>query len=152
VKAHILIVDDDPFMAKLLTFVLSDNGYQASMLPDPGAVLPFLAAHPVDLILLDVVLPQTDGLPLRAAIQRAHPDLPVISLPHHALPIPVRRVGGPATDEVVGEPFEPMELLLRVRAILGGCSPRRRADGGRAHPVDRPSPGAPHRSDPTIER
>jgi len=101
VKAHILIVDDDLIMAKMLTFVLSDNGYQTSMLPDPAAVPRFLDEHPVNLVLLDVALPHTDSRTLYATIQRTHPDLPVLLL-----------------TTPVTEPFEPMDLLLRIRAIL----------------------------------
>ncbi len=117
-KAHILIVDDDLFMAKLLTFVLSDNGYQTSMLPDPATVLPFLDEHPVNLVLLDVMLPHTDGFSLCAAIQRAHPDLPVIFL--SARTQLADKVAGfnRGADDYIVKPFEPMELLVRIQAVL----------------------------------
>ncbi len=108
--AHILIVDDDPSVATILGFVLSDNGYRATALTDPDAVLPFLDAHPVDLVLLGVRL-RTDRLALRTAIRRTHPDIPILSQP------PRSRLSRGAGDAVT-PPIEPMGLLKRIQAAL----------------------------------
>jgi DNA-binding response OmpR family regulator len=117
-KTHILVVDGDPFMAKMLAFVLADSGYQTTTLSDPGAVIRFLADHNVSLILLDVILPHTDGLTLCTTIQSKHPDIPIIFLSAHGhLNDKVAGFDRGADDYIV-KPFEPMELLARVRAVL----------------------------------
>jgi two-component system response regulator RegX3 len=129
-KAHILVVDDDVFMAKILSFVLSDNGYQTSVLPDPAAVAHFLDEHVVSLILLDVMLPYTDGLSLCATIRRQYPDLPIIFVSARAQLADKVAGFNRGADDYVTKPFEPMELLVRIDAVL-----RRR------HRVDRSACG-----------
>ena len=117
-KAHILIVDDDPFLSKMLVFVLTDSGYQASAIPDPDAALRFLDEQSVNLVLLDVMLPRTDGLALCTAIQRRHPEVPVIFLSGRgALSDKVEGFNRGA-DDYLAKPFEPMELLARIQAVL----------------------------------
>jgi DNA-binding response OmpR family regulator len=117
--AHILIVDDDPLLARLLTFVLSDNGYRATAVADPGAVVPLLAGEQIDLVLLDIMLPGIDGLTLLTAIRGADPALPVIFL--SARGTIADQVTGldRGADDYVAKPFEPIELLARIRAVLG---------------------------------
>lgn len=117
-KAHILIVDDDPFMAKMLVFLLTDSGYQTTTISDPDAVNEFLAEYNVSLILLDVMLPRTDGLNLCTAIQRKHPDIPIIFLSARGqLGDKIEGFNRGADDYIV-KPFEPMELLSRIQAVL----------------------------------
>jgi DNA-binding response OmpR family regulator len=116
--AHILVVEDDPFMAKMLAFLLADAGYHASSLPDPRAVLPFLREHPVALVLLDTTLPHIDGLALCASLRRAYPDTPIIIL--SARGRAADKVAGleRGADDYLAKPFEPTELLARVQAVL----------------------------------
>jgi two-component system OmpR family response regulator len=122
--AHILIVDDDPLLAKLLTFVLPDSGYRATAVADPGAVVPLLAGGEIDLVLLDITLPGGDGRALLTAIRRAAPALPVIFL--SARGTLADRVAGleQGADDYVAKPFEPIELLARIRAVLGRSGTR----------------------------
>jgi two-component system response regulator RegX3 len=117
-KAHILIVEDDAFTAKMLAFVLTDNGYHVSTIPDPDAVLPFLRDHPVNLVLLDVAFPRADGLALCVALQRAHPDLPVIFLSARASLADKVAGFSRGADDYLTKPFEPLELLVRIQAVL----------------------------------
>jgi DNA-binding response OmpR family regulator len=77
---HILIVDDDPLHAKLLTFLFADAGYQAAVLADPRGIDPFLRDRAVDLILLGVARPSTAGFNVCAQLRDGHPDMPVILL------------------------------------------------------------------------
>ncbi len=104
-NAHILIVHDDPSLATILSFVLADHGYRASVRADSASALSFLAAHRVDLVLLDL-RPRAACRALGAAIRRADPALPIL---HH----PVRGQHGGGV-----EGLEPMALLARIRAAL----------------------------------
>jgi two-component system, OmpR family, response regulator RegX3 len=115
---HVLVIQDDPTTSKLLGFLLPEKGYQVTMLADPRAVVPLLREKTINLILLDVALPYIDGLTLCATIRSEHPDIPVIFLAERAT---VRdKVAGfsQGADDYIGKPFEPNELLARIRAVL----------------------------------
>ncbi len=115
---HILVVDDDPFMSKLVGFVLGDSGYQTTTLADPRRVGDFLMENTVDLILLDVTIPHIDGFTLCTSLRRAHPDVPVIILT--ARGTVADRVEGlyRGADDYLAKPFEPTELLARIQTVL----------------------------------
>lgn len=117
-EAHVLIVDDDPFMAKMLVFLLTDSGYQTTTLSDPDAVQGFLEEYNVSLILLDVMLPRTDGFNLCTAIQRKHPDIPIMFLSARGQLNDKIDGFNRGADDYVVKPFEPMELLSRIQAVL----------------------------------
>ncbi len=116
--AHILIVEDDPLLTKLLAFVLADAGYRTTALADSAAALHLLADETIHLALLDIGLPGVDGLALCSAIRHAHPDLPVIFLSGRA--VLADKVAGfnSGADDYLAKPFEPQELLARIRAVL----------------------------------
>jgi two-component system, OmpR family, response regulator RegX3 len=117
-SAHILLVDDDAMVTKLLTFLLVDVGYTISTLADPRQVEEFLLGDAVDLILLDVMLPHIDGYALAAETRRAHPDIPIIFLTGRAMVGDKVEGFGNGADDYVAKPFEPTELLARVQAVL----------------------------------
>ncbi|RLK50115.1 winged helix family two component transcriptional regulator [Alkalispirillum mobile] len=120
-QAHILIVDDDPGLRELLVDYLGQNGFEARAVPDGAALWSSLAAGPADLLILDLMLPGDDGLELcrqlRAGDERWR-TLPVIML----------TARGEETDRIVGleigaddylpKPFNPRELLARIRGLL----------------------------------
>ncbi len=116
--AHILIVEDDPFVSKMLAFLLTDSGYRTSALADPRQVADFLQETAVDLLLLDVMLPHIDGLALCTALRRAHPDIPVIFLSARGMVGDKVDGFGHGADDYIAKPFEPTELLSRVQAVL----------------------------------
>ena len=117
-SAHLLLLEPDPLVAKMLRFLLGDSGYRTTTLPDPRGALPLLAEHPVDLILLNATLPHIDGFTLCTALRRAHPDVPVIFL--SARCVVADRVAGlqAGADDYLAKPCEPAELLARVQAVL----------------------------------
>lgn len=117
-QTHILIVEDDPFTSKMLAFLLADSGYETTILADPRAVRPFLQAHSVALVLLDVLLPYIDGLTLCAAIRNEHPDIPVIFLSVRCTPRDKVEGFNHGADDYLGKPFEPMELIARMQSVL----------------------------------
>lgn len=114
---HILIVDDDAEIRQLLGDYLRKNGLRASAAGDGPAMRALLAREPVDLIVLDLMLPGEDGLSLCRTL-RAQSTVPVIML----------TAKGDETDRIVGleigaddylaKPFNPRELFARIKTVL----------------------------------
>jgi two-component system response regulator RegX3 len=117
-KTHILIVEDDPFMTKMLDFLLVDSGYQTTTLSDPRQVSAFLKENAIDLVLLDVMLPYIDGFTLCTTLRREHPDIPVIFLSARGMVGDKVDGFGHGADDYIAKPFEPTEMLARIQAVL----------------------------------
>lgn len=115
---HILLVDDDPRIRQLLVRYFEDEGYRITAVADGGAMRRCLGAGPVDIVLLDLVLPGgEDGLTLAREI-RAHSDLPIIMLTGRD--DVVDRVVGLelGADDYIAKPFHLREVLARLRTVL----------------------------------
>ena len=114
---HILVVDDDPEIRDLLSRFLVRSGLRVSVAREWRDMQRVLSAARIDLIVLDLMLPGKDGL---AICRELHGT--------HAIPIIMLTAMGEATDRVVGlelgaddyvaKPFDPRELLARIRAVL----------------------------------
>ena len=114
---NILIVDDDPEIRRLLVDYLARNSFDAYAARDGREMWQMLERHVVDLVVLDLMLPDTDGLTLCRDL-RAKGNLPVLML----------TARGEETDRIVGiemgaddylvKPFNPRELLARIKSIL----------------------------------
>ncbi|WP_395147731.1 response regulator transcription factor [Moraxella atlantae] len=121
---HILLIEDDPDLAELISEYLGMNYYDISHVPTGGEGLEVLGnpSQPVDLVILDLMLPDMDGMQVCQKI-RQHKDS---RLAH--VPIIMLTAKGDTTDRVLGlemgaddyiaKPFEPRELLARIRAVL----------------------------------
>lgn len=114
---HILIVDDDPDIRSLLCGFLHKNGYQATAVEDGNAMHAALKARNFDLVVLDIMLPGDDGLTLCRNLRR-NSTIPIIMLT--ALGGETDRITGLETgaDDYLPKPFNPRELLARIRGIL----------------------------------
>lgn len=123
-----LLVDDDPGIRSLLPDYLAQHGMQVETLPDGGSLRRRLPAPEVDLLILDLMLPDDDGLTLCGWAREVQPALPVIMLT--AQGDPISRVLGleMGADDYLPKPFEPRELLARVKALLRRASPEPAAD------------------------
>jgi two-component system, OmpR family, response regulator len=116
--AHILIVDDDVSIRVLLKEYLEQNGFRTSIAAEGSALKEQLRRAPVDLIVLDLMLPgEEDGFALCRWV-RATRDTPIIMLT--ARNRGDDRVQGLelGADDYVAKPFEPRELLARIRSVL----------------------------------
>ncbi|MCZ7560749.1 MAG: response regulator [Burkholderiaceae bacterium] len=120
-RGRILVVDDDEGLRELLMRYLADNGYDVAGVAEGVAMKRHLATHPVDLILLDVMLPGENGLSLARALG-AEGSPPIIML--SARGEEIDRVVGLeiGADDYLPKPFSHRELLARIAAVL-----RRRA-------------------------
>lgn len=123
--AHILIVDDDKGIRDLLKEFLEKRGLRASVAADGTEMEAALRRSAIDLIVLDVMLPGKSGLELCRDV-RARQSTPIIMLT--AVNETTDRVVGleMGADDYIPKPFDPRELLARIRAVL------RRNSGGEA--------------------
>lgn len=114
---HLLVVDDDRDIRQLLADYLERQGYRVSSAANGGEMWRVLDTVSVDLVVLDIMMPGDDGLTLCRAI-RARSALPVIMLT--ARGEPVDRIVGleMGADDYLAKPFEPRELLARIRSVL----------------------------------
>lgn len=113
----LLIVDDDREIRSLLADYLETHGYTALTAADGNAMWTMLDQHKIDLLVLDLNMPGADGLTLCRNL-RAKSSLPVIMLTARAEPLD--RILGleMGADDYLPKPFEPRELLARIRSVL----------------------------------
>jgi DNA-binding response OmpR family regulator len=114
---HILVVDDDAQIRTLLLDYLSQAGFRMTAVGDGAAATSFLARENPDLIILDVILPDIDGVSLAREICRTS-DVPIIMLTTKSEEI--ERVIGleVGADDYVSKPFSLRELLARIKSIF----------------------------------
>lgn len=115
---HLLVVDDDPKLRELLRRYLSENQFEVSLAQDGPTMNRLLQRQPVDLIVLDLMLPGEDGLSIVRRLRGAGERTPVIMLT--AKGDDVDRILGleMGADDYVAKPFNPRELLARIHAVL----------------------------------
>jgi len=124
---HVLIVDDDHKIRDLLARYLFSQGFRVTTAADAEMAQASLRGLDFDIVLLDVMMPGISGLELAREIKRVR-DIPICMLTARAEP--EQRIEGLeiGVDDYVPNPFEPRELLLRLRNIL------RRGQGGQTAP------------------
>jgi two-component system, OmpR family, response regulator len=114
---HILLVEDDPEIRGLVANFLAANGCRASVARDGAEMTRVMSAEPVDLLLLDIMLPGEDGLALCARV-RAASNLPIVMLTARTSEDDHVRGLGAGADDYITKPFSTVELLARIRALL----------------------------------
>ena len=124
-RPHILLVDDERSIREPLTAYLGKNGFRISQAENAEAARTKLTAYAIDLVILDIMMPGEDGLSLCRHI-RATSELPIILVT--ARTEDTDRIVGleMGADDYVLKPFNPRELVARIRAVL------RRAGSGDA--------------------
>ena len=129
-KPKILIVEDEPAIAETIQYALETDGFETHLLSAGMPVMSILGQETIDLIVLDIGLPDISGLELCKEIRQTH-SLPIIFLTARADEID-RVVGLEiGADDYVVKPFSPRELAARVKAVL------RRTQQPSAVPTDR---------------
>lgn len=116
---HLLLVDDDRQLLRLLSDYLQASGYRVSTASHAAEMRRVLAGHRIDLVVLDVMLPGDDGLSLcRELRMRDRPQLPILMLTARA--DEADRVLGleMGADDYLAKPFASRELLARIRSVL----------------------------------
>ena len=131
---HILVVDDDQKIRELLGRFLVSNGYRVTEAADAASARSFMRGLAFDLVMLDVMMPGESGLSLARDLKVTRP-VPILMLT--ALADAEDRISGleAGVDDYVTKPFEPRELLLRLRNILRrGQAPNTQSDEIRMGP------------------
>jgi two-component system phosphate regulon response regulator OmpR len=132
----ILIVDDDPGLSSLLERFFTSKGYRARAVPNAEQMDRLLAREVFNLVVLDVMLPGEDGLSACKRLRASNNQIPIIMLTakgEEASRIKGLELGA---DDYLGKPFNPDELMARVKAVL-----RRQSA---------PVPGAPGSEDESV--
>ncbi len=125
----VLVVDDDDTLGSVLAEYLQRSGHRPRRVGDGEQALRVLEAEPIDLMILDIMLPAIDGLEVCRRARRTWPELPIVMLT--ALGEAEDRIAGleVGADDYVTKPFSPRELMLRVDSVLRRS---RRVDPGAA--------------------
>lgn len=115
---HVLIVEDDVRVAELISRVMQENNYQASIAYDGNQGLGLVQSQDFDLIITDIILPELNGIDFCRKVRSLKPHIPIIMLT--ALGTTNHKVEGldAGADDYMVKPFEMKELLARVRAVL----------------------------------
>lgn len=121
---HILVVEDDARLRDRLARYLIGEGFRVTAAVDAADARGTIRAINYDLMVLDVMMPGESGLDLIQSLrQEQHRDLPILLLT--ARGAPEDRIAGfeAGADDYLGKPFEPRELVLRIRALLRRTPP-----------------------------
>jgi len=121
--ALILVVDDDARLRGLLSRYLSEQGFRVSTAEHAAQAREQLRFLQPDLMVLDVMMPGEDGLALTESLRRERSGVPVLLLT--ARGAPEDRIAGfeAGADDYLPKPFDPRELVLRIRAMLRRAPP-----------------------------
>ena len=116
-RAHLLVVDDDREIRDLVSRLLQKHGYRVETARDSVAMDAVLAVSRIDLVILDIMLPGRSGLDICREI-RARSPVPILMLT--AMGDETDRIVGleMGADDYLAKPFNPRELLARIRAIM----------------------------------
>jgi two-component system phosphate regulon response regulator OmpR len=120
---HILVVDDDTRLRELLRKFLTENGFRVTTSADAAEARQTLTSLVFDLVVLDVMMPGESGLDLTSGL-REFSGVPILLLT--AMGEPEDRIDGleRGADDYLSKPFEPRELLARIRSILRRAAPQ----------------------------
>ncbi len=130
-RPTVLVVDDDPHLREIVRFALEQGGFRVEEASDGRAALAQLDRGLPALIVLDIMMPELDGLAVCREVRRRH-ELPIVFL--SSRDDEVDRILGLELggDDYLTKPFSPRELVARVKAVLR-----------RARPAPSPGPDAP---------
>jgi two-component system phosphate regulon response regulator OmpR len=122
-EAHVLVVDDDQRLRSLLQRYLAENGFRVTTADNAADARAKMRFVQPDLLVLDVMMPGETGLDLTESMRRERADMPILLLT--ARGAPEDRIAGfeAGADDYLPKPFDPYELVLRIRAMLRRVAP-----------------------------
>ncbi|MBH5317852.1 response regulator transcription factor [Paenibacillus sp. GSMTC-2017] len=116
--ATILIADDDPHIRELITLFLQNEGYEIVEASNGAEALVIMENTRIDLVILDIMMPELDGWQLCREIRRIDVNIPLLMVSvkgESAQKVKGFQLG---TDDYLTKPFDPLELVMRVKALL----------------------------------
>ena len=114
-KSRVLVVDDDPALAEMLTIVLRGEGFDTAVVGDGTRALPAVRELRPDVVLLDLMLPGMNGIDVCRAI-RTESGVPIVMLTAKSDTVDIVLGLESGADDYVVKPFKPKELIARIRA------------------------------------
>ncbi|WP_028561239.1 response regulator transcription factor [Paenibacillus pinihumi] len=114
----ILVADDDANIRELVCLFLRKDGFQTVEAADGKEALTAYASAHVDLVVLDIMMPVMDGWTLCKELRRSNPDLPLLMLTARGETWEKVKGFELGTDDYLTKPFDPLELTVRVKALL----------------------------------
>jgi two-component system response regulator MtrA len=121
-RGRILVVDDDAALAEMLTLVLQNEGLQSRIVARGDEALGAFREYKPDLVLLDLMLPGTDGIEVCRQI-RAESGVPIVMLTAKSDTVDVVVGLESGADDYIAKPFKPKELVARIRARMRHFEP-----------------------------
>lgn len=115
---NILVVDDDKNIRLLLQAVLEAERYRVFTAVNGGDALAVMDREHIDLVVLDIMMPNMDGYAFTKTLREADNNLPILMLSAKQLPTDKHRGFLVGTDDYMTKPFDEEELLLRIKALL----------------------------------
>lgn len=120
---RILIIDDDPLLREMAVEILADAGHDCVVAEDGRRGLAVLLGRPIDLVLLDMIMPVMDGVEVLGHLKRGWPNMPVVVMSAGARTISaqslLRLAASLEADEVLQKPLRAETLLPLVDRLLG---------------------------------
>lgn len=115
---HVLLIEDDALVRKLLEKRLLGAGWRVTALRDGRSLLPHLIGQCFDLVLIDLGLPHADGLSLIEEMRASGFDTPVLVLTAYDMPHLHATVRGTGANDLVQKPYDQEELIERMRRLI----------------------------------
>lgn len=115
---HILVVEDDKHVRRLLEAVLKREGYVVFTAEDGLNALHVLDIHHIDLIILDIMMPNMDGYEFASEVRSADSKIPILMATAKHLPEDKKKGFRLGTDDYMTKPIDTEEMLLRIQALL----------------------------------
>jgi DNA-binding response OmpR family regulator len=123
---HVLIVEDEPEMAKLLSRGLEEEQFEVTVARDGRSALEMSSAEPYDVILLDVMLPRMSGIEVARQLREREQETPVLMLTARDSLHDIVKGLDSGADDYLTKPFSFLELLARIRALARRSEFRRK--------------------------
>ena len=114
---HVLIVEDEPEMAKLLSCGLEEEQFEVTVARDGRSALEMSSVEPYDVILLDVMLPKMSGIEVARQLREREQETPVLMLTARDSLQDIVKGLDSGADDYLTKPFSFLELLARIRAL-----------------------------------
>lgn len=128
-KPTILVIEDEPTLARLLSYNLTQEGYETTVAEHGGDGLRLAVTQPFDLIILDIMLPGLSGFDVLSRMREQNVKTPVIILTARSAEDEIVRGLKLGADDYMTKPFGVSELIARVSAVLRRAGGRGEADG-----------------------
>ena len=115
---EILVAEDDKNTRRFLRAVLEEDGFRVHTAANGQEAMDILDREYIDLVVLDVMMPQMDGYEFTRQIRAANNTLPILMVSAMFLPQDKKKGFLVGTDDYMTKPIDPEEMLLRIRALL----------------------------------